>query len=62
MCGLLFINISAGLNPVVEWGVFLYANRNLSTLVCIESLSPFHFFIASLNVLTLRSANPFVAG
>lgn len=55
------LNVSnAGGTPVVEWGTFLFWNRNVNNLVCIDP--PVIFFTQFLNVWTARSAWPLEAG
>ena len=58
--GLLPINSSAGLCPVVVWGVILYWKRKRASL---SSMLPFVIFFSPVfRVCTARSANPFDAG
>ena len=60
-----FMSNSAGLSPVVPWGVFLYLNRK-SAMLCFSEcsllLSRTCLVNFSLNNLTALSAAPFDAG
>ena len=58
--GILPNKSSAGGTPVVEWGVNLYQNRNLESLVLSDSAQE-DFFIFS-KLCTALSAKPLLAG
>ena len=49
---------SAGVTPVVVWGVNLYANKNRLTLVCTLPGDRSSFFIPSLRIRTDLSTRP----
>ena len=53
---------SAGVTPVVVWGVDLYANKNLLSVVCTVPPNPSNFFIPSLKIRTDLSTKPLDEG
>ena len=55
------MNRPAGVLPVVECVVDLYANRKLAIRCCMESFPPLLAFIWYLNDWTIFSANPLLA-